>query len=500
MARWTLQLTLDDSDLPLFTRILHAITWEIRRGRLLPGDRLPGSRTLARQLNVHRNTVISAYDELIAQGWAESDPARGTFVARELPTHTEPPEPAPLAAPPRDDAPRFPLPDVPPAPINPPLPPGTLNLSGGWPDLRMVPTDLIARALRRALRRDPIGLLSYDHPAGHPHLRRELAAMLNTTRGLSLDPEHLLITRGSQMGIALIARLLLRPNDLVAVEALGYPPAWAALRQSGATLIDFPLDDDGLDVEALARSPLLPRLRAVYLTPHHQFPTLATLSAPRRLRLLELARQHSFAILEDDYDHEFHYDGRPVLPLAAAEGLDSIIYIGSLSKVLAPGLRVGYVAAAPAVIERLTHLRALLDRQGDRAGEAALAELLEEGEVQRHIHRARRAYKLRRDALLAALGDHLGEVVTARAPRGGMALWVQIDPHIDVASWAARALLRGVAFSPGQRFAFRGDPLPCARLGFAALREDELLAAARILAEQLPSPCRPAAAINGELE
>jgi GntR family transcriptional regulator/MocR family aminotransferase len=284
------------------------------------------------------------------------------------------------------------------------------------------------------------------------------------------------------MALHLVARALVRPGDAVAVEELGYRPAWEAFRAAGATVVPVPVDDDGLDVLALARLAEGTRLRAVYVTPHHQYPTTVTLKAARRLALLGLARSRGLALVEDDYDHEFHYDGRPVLPLASADHGGLVVYVGTLSKVLAPALRIGYVAAAPALLASVAAIRSLLDIQGDRATEAAVAALMEDGELERHVARARRVYARRRDALAESLRQAFGESARFRPAPGGLALWVRLRGGVDLEGWARRARAHGVSFYPGRRYAFDARPRPFARLSFAALDERELREAVRRMA------------------
>jgi GntR family transcriptional regulator/MocR family aminotransferase len=366
---------------------------------------------------------------------------------------------------------------------------GTLVMTGGGPDLRLVPRTALARAYRKALtEKAPRGrsTLDYGDPRGHPRLREALAAMLSARRGIAAPAESVLVTRGSQMALDLVARALIAPGDVVAIESLGYRPAWEALRAAGARLAPLPVDEHGLDVDALvALGAREEKVRAVYLTPHHQYPTTAVLSAGRRLALMELARARRIAVIEDDYDHEFHYDGRPVLPLASADPAGVVVYLGTLSKILAPGLRLGFVVAPAPLLERLAAIRTFIDRQGDLTLERAVAELLEDGEVQRHARRARRAYLARRDALIDALGEHLGGALTFEPPAGGMAIWARAAPGIDVDAWAERALARKVAFSTAKRFAFDGRRRGFLRLGFAALDEKELREAARRMAASL---------------
>jgi GntR family transcriptional regulator / MocR family aminotransferase len=246
-------------------------------------------------------------------------------------------------------------------------------------------------------------------------LREALAAMLSATRGLAVDPSSVLVTRGSQMALALVARALTRPGDAIAVEHPGYRPAWEAFRMARAEIVPVRVDEHGVDVEALQRVIARRSIRAVYVTPHHQYPTTVTLTAPRRLALLQLAAQERFAIIEDDYDHEFHYSGRPVLPMASADAAGLVIYIGTLSKVLAPGLRLGFIVAPDDLIERLVAYRSFVDLQGDPVLECAIAELFEDGLIQRHVRKMRRIYRARLEILAAALRIQLGRFLTPSA-------------------------------------------------------------------------------------
>jgi GntR family transcriptional regulator/MocR family aminotransferase len=229
-------------------------------------------------------------------------------------------------------------------------------------------------------------------------------------------------------------------------------------------------------------------VRAVYLTPHHQYPTTRVLAPGRRLALLALAARHRLAIIEDDYDFEFHYEGRPILPLASADAAGHVIYVGTLSKLLAPGLRIGFMVAPAPLVARVTALRHGIDRQGDHAVEQAVAELIEDGELGRHARRARRAYHGRRDALAEALGKHLGKVLRFALPAGGMAVWAEA-PGVDVEVWAARALEEGVVVQAGGRFALAGPPPGALRIGFAAHDERTLAEGVRRLAGALSPAC-----------
>jgi GntR family transcriptional regulator / MocR family aminotransferase len=486
-TRWQFDIDVDRSaTLPPFLQIARALTDDIRRGRLRPGDRLPGSRDLAGAARVHRNTVLAAYGELVAEGWLEAAHGRGTFVARTIPES----RPRGVSRQERRETPRragFFVPNGPEAYRPALLPRGTMNLSSGAPDPRLVPAKAIGRAYRRVLARRAGPLLSYGDPEGHPALRAALASMLAATRALPIGPEEVLVTRGSQMALSLVARALLGRGDVVAVESLGYRPAWEAFRAAGARVMPVRIDHEGIDVAALAALHDRTTLRAVYLTPHHQYPTTVTLTASRRLELMALAQRGRFAIVEDDYDHEFHYEGRPVLPLASADPARVVIYVGTLSKVLAPGLRLGYVAAPADVIQRIGAIRSLLDIQGDLAMEAAVAALIDDGELQRHVARARRIYAERRHILAGAIRRELGDSAEFRIPSGGMALWVRFTSTADVERWAARSAGRGVWWHTGKRYAFDRKPVPFARFSFAWLNERELTEAVRRLAAARPA-------------
>lgn len=485
---WVVDIDVHASDAtePLFVRIARALSADIRRGRLRRGSALPGSRALAATLGVHRNTVLAAYRELLAEGFIEPRHGRGTYVSAELPDVRPRSFGRSQRAEQRTPAQRNPerigfaltttAAELPSRSFSK----RTLRMWGGTPDLRELPNLALARAERRAMRRQP-ELLGYGDPSGYQPLRAALSGMLAQARGLAIEADDILITRGSQMGVALASASLLRPGDHVAVEAWGYPPAWHALRHTGARLVPIQVDAEGMRVDELARLCERRTIRAVYVTPHHQYPTTVPLSPGRRLALLELAERQRMAIIEDDYDHEFHYEGRPLLPLKSADGAGCVIYIGTLSKVLAPGLRLGYVVAPKVLLREMTARRYYLDRQGDQVMEAALAELIEDGELARHIRRMRRLYLARRDRCVALLREHLSAELEFQVPSGGMALWARAAEGIDVERWARAGEEEGVSFQPGHSFQWEKQRCQHVRLGFAPLQEGELATAVRAL-------------------
>ncbi|HSS02381.1 MAG TPA: PLP-dependent aminotransferase family protein [Kofleriaceae bacterium] len=454
----------------VFVRVAAAISDDIRRGALRGGDRLPSTRALAAQLAVNRNTIVAAYDELVAQGWAIPRGAGGTFVSDTLPERAVrralPAGPRGIPA-----RPGFEIRAVPGYPLAHETGGVRYQLSLGVPDTRLLPTALLSRALRRALRsRAGRTGLDYGDPRGQLRLRTALAAMLRIRRGIPAVADNILVTRGSQMGLDLVARWLVRPGDTVAVEQLGYRPAWRAFEEAGAALHGVPVDGSGLIVDALPD----PAPRLLYVTPHHQYPTMALLSPARRMALLERARRGRIAILEDDYDHEFHFEGRPVAPLAATDRGGNVLYLGTLSKILAPGLRLGFVAGPERAVEQLARLRTAVDRQGDQILEAAVAELIEDGELQRHARKMCRIYESRRDALASALRRELPNALSFSLPPGGLTVWARVEDGIALEAWHTRARARGVAFATAREFALDGRARPFVRLAFARHDEAEL--------------------------
>ncbi len=473
---WVVQI--EAGSAPLFLRIGKAITDGIKEGRLVAGDALPSTRVLAEQLGVHRKTVVAAYRELEREGWLATRAAVGTSVSLDLPL---------VKAPSRDRAVRqragFDLPARV-VPQSAASPRARLLLLGGLPETKLLPRTELARAYRRAL----LGatgreLLDYGSPQGDERLRYAVAEMLRQSRGIAVTPAALNIVRGTQQGLYLAARTLLEPGDRVAIEAYSHPAARGTLQLAGAVLLPVPIDDAGLNVDALEALCEKQNIKAVYVTPHHQLPTTVTMTAARRLALLALARRRRLLILEDDYDYEFQYEGRPVLPLAHSDRAGVVVYFGSLSKVLAPGLRIGFVVASRDVAERIAQYRAFVDQQGDRVVERAVAELIENGELDRHVRRLRRIYHERRDALAEAIIRHL-PMLHFTPPNGGLAIWAR-TPGIDADAWVERSLRENVSFQVASHFACGRVPINAVRLGFAVCNPMQLAEAVQGMARAL---------------
>lgn len=465
---------------PIYMQIVHAMIHEIERGRVSTGTFLPSSRALAATLGVNRKTVVLAYEDLIAQGWLSSSGTRGTIVSDSLPSH----RPGGAAATPAVSCDAVPAYTFNPPPARPlALPKGSwLKLDEGSPDGRLFPPELLTRAYRTAIQRaSRDNLTQYRDPRGSPILRETIATMLKGERGLAVDAANICITRGSQNGIYLAARTLIRPGDAVLVEALTYEPAVAAFAACGARIVAVGLDDHGVDVADVERQCRAHPVRAIFLTPHHQFPTAVALRPERRLRLLELARQFGFAVIEDDYDHEFHFESQPLLPMASYAP-ERVIYVGSLSKLLLPALRIGYVAAPARVIDAIAHNVSVIDGMGNTLSEDAAAELIASGELRRHARKVTQVYAARRIAFARSIDRSFGDRVALRLPDGGLAFWLRFRDADDLDRVEAGAAAAGLTFAASRSFAQTDDAPRGLRLGFASLTEEEAAAALDSLA------------------
>jgi GntR family transcriptional regulator / MocR family aminotransferase len=476
--------------IPVYQQIIEAFIHDIQRGRLVPGTFLPSSRELASTLGVNRKTIVIAYDDLIAQGWLASAGTRGTIVSSSLPEL--PLQPPSIAFPDivtEDAVPEFPIHAA--ADPLPAFSETRLTFDDGAPDTRLLSPDVLARAYRAALRQAArASWLGYGDPSGSLVLRETVANMLTTHRGLVTTADNICITRGSQMAIFLVARILLRPGETVLVEALSYSPAWQAFRAAGASVVGAKLDHEGLDVDDVERLCRRHKVRALYLTPHHQFPTTVSLTPQRRLRLLDLAGQFGFAVIEDDYDHEYHFERQPLLPIASYAPRRTV-YVGSMSKLLLPGLRIGYVAAVPDVIRLLANETVIIDRQGNVPTELAVAELIQSGELHRHARKALQTYLRRRNAFAQLLRECFGDMIDFKVPEGGLAFWLTFRDSTVLDAIEDGAPRHGVRFLPSRSFAIAPYQQRGLRLGYASLDAAEVLEAVRRLRRSADSVARP---------
>ena len=485
MRKWRPLLQLEGSETRAsYRRIVDGLVKAIVDGRLSPGTLLPGTREMAQLLDVNRKTVILAYEEAITKGWLVSEPRRGTFVNAQLAA-----QPSARGAQPSFALELLAHPAVAYFTQGEQVPalqhrPGTLFIDNGACDHRLLPQAVLHRYYRTALRSSfASNTVRHGSEQTSHYLRSALADMLRHNRGLAVGAEHICLTQGTQMSLYLTASALLQPGDVVLVERLSYPPAWEIFRKLGAQLVTLDLDSEGCRVDQIDALCRVHKVRMIYLTPHHQFPTTVSLHAGRRQQLLALARHHDFCVIEEDYDHEYHFDGRPYLPLASDSTQRHVIYIGSLSKALGSTFRCSYVVAPTNVIEVLERHAALTLGQGDAVMQRMLADLINDGELKKHLRRVSKEYLRRREALHSGLLAAFGERISVREPEGGLALWVGFEAAIDVDQLVKKALEFGLVVRNGRQFSPLDQPENALRIGFASLNREEIRQATARLAQ-----------------
>jgi GntR family transcriptional regulator/MocR family aminotransferase len=479
-ADTTLHLAMDRrSSQSLHRQLYGALRDGIVTGTIAPGTRLPSTRAMAAELRVGRNTVIAAFEQLLAEGFLDSRVGSGTHVVDLFPG----PAPAPRTV---------------------GLRPGTAALSRrgqrlaagsrgalpertafapGLPALDRFPFASWNRFLTRAQRTAAAADLGYRHAAGHPDLRRAIAGYLRRSRGVRCEPEQVLVVSGAQAALDLTVRMLVDPGEPVWLEDPGYLGARGALRGAGVSIVPVPLDDEGLDVATgIARAG---GARLAYVTPSFQFPTGITMSLERRLALLRWAARNNAWIIEDDYDSEYRYRSRP---LSALQGIDAdgrVIYTGTFSKTLYPALRLGYLVVprhlASAFVTAIRHT----GHSTPVLPQLALAQFIEQGAYASHLRRMRSLYARRQRHFVARLQDVLGDELEARVPDGGMQLPAHFTAGHDDDAIASAAASQGLHLSPLSGYYLEAPPRKGLYLGFAGVPEEQVEPGLRQLATLL---------------
>ncbi len=451
--------------IPLARQIQGHLERLIQERMLAPGVKLPATRELARDLGVNRATVALAYDELVAAGWARAHVGQGTFVAGsvDVPGGSAGDEAgarevaaqvavdwsgllsrgAQIVA---GDLERRRLPALPAPP-----PQGLISFAGSMPDSAMFPTEAFRRVLNAVVREEGQELLQYYPVGGYPLLRRFLSTYL-LRFGVEARPEEILIVNGSQQGFDLIARTLLDPGDFVAIEQPTYPRAMQVFRSFGAQLVAVALGDDGPRPGALERALERHAPKFFYCQPSAHNPTGLTMSADARRRLLEIASRHRVAIVEDGFDGSLYYGSRPPAPLKALDRQGLVVYIGTFSKILFPGLRLGWLVAPRAVLDRLEAAKQIADIQTSALIQAAVYRFCERRLLERHLARIADEYGRRQRRLLESLARRMPRDVTWTEPTGGFSLLLTLTDGVDSTGLLARAVARGVSFTPGPAF------------------------------------------------
>lgn len=465
-----------NSSKPVYQQIASTISQAIRNGILKPGSTLPSSRELARMLEIHRKTVIAAYDELQAQDWIAIIPRKKTIVAENIPILPAKKWDRTPAVLPYENTMSLPFKTTALKTIQSASKASSITIDDGRPDIRISPIDLLLKNYRSLLqRRFTTADIEQNMAQGSMALRSELVTYLGESRGLNVSASNIMITHGAQMSIYLCAQLLLDTPVSVVVGNPNYPMANSAFKQLGSRVIEITVDHSGIDTDLLEKLCKTQPIGVVYVIPHHHYPTTVTLSVERRMKLLALSKRYAFVIIEDDYDYDYHYNTSPYLPLASAQHQGNIIYIGSFSKILDPSLRIGFMIAATNFIEQAVGFRKMIDIGGDGYMQDALAVLIREGELQRHLKKAKKTYQRRKEVLNDLLNEHLKPYIRFQNPSGGMAIWICVHSGISLPTVQQLALQNGLKINDI-------DPKNNAfRFGFASLNEKELERAVLIL-------------------
>ncbi|MGB5420243.1 PLP-dependent aminotransferase family protein [Algibacter sp.] len=457
---------------PVYIQIAQQIVNAIQRGYISTGSALPGTRVLSQILKIHRNTVVAVYDELASQGWVEIVPNKGTFVLKPEQTTAKIKANAQHINSAYDYSSKTGFPFQPSfnlatsvQEIN-----AKFRINEGSPDLRLHPVHQFSRWYSAVMKRKP--LVNKWNNSTNSIFETQLCNYLNATRGFHIKPNNLISTRSTEMSLYIVSQLLIKQNDVVLVGHLSNYASNMIFQQAGATLKTIPVDADGIDVDYIKTHFAKGSIRSVYVCANRHYPTTVTLSAKRRLKLLELAKAYQFAIIEDDYDYDFQYEGSAMLPMASADANGMVIYLGKLGQSLFPSFQVGFVVAPENLISEAKNYLQLLDKQGDIIQEQILSELIHEGEISRLLKKNIVVYKQRRDCLCRLLKKHFDGIVTWHIPSGGLAIWLQFETKISLVKLAEEADKNDLYLPKTLLYQ---DRETCAiRFGFGHLDEEEI--------------------------
>lgn len=490
-------LNLDrQSERPLHQQLYEELRQAILSQRLLPNQRLPSTRALAKSLGLSRITVTQSYERLLSEGYLQTIVGSGTYVCPQIPdellrsTQLEPT--------PRQKFPEIALSAYGENLLNQPfsLLPETkrsISFRYGRPALEQFPIKLWRSLLSHHCRAD-ISWLDYATDfRGYQPLRQAISRYLSRARAVQCDPDQIVITNGTQQALDLIMRLLINPGETIAVEDPGYVSAKRIFLSHRVKLLPIPVDESGLVVEKLAfnsSSAQMQSIRCVYVTPSHQFPTGAILSLPRRLELLSWAQQTGALILEDDYDSEYRYGHRPIPALQGLAQSDSVLYMGTFSKVLFPSLRIGYLVLPPHLVALFAQAKWLCDRQLPGLEQRVLTDFIEQGHLESHIRKMRSFYDQNRHILVQSLKFHFGEQVTILGEQAGIHVMIRLQVSLSNAEIIRRAVNQNVEIMSAQPHYLHSSNNDSYRqgefiLGYSELSSDQIQEGIRRLAEAL---------------
>lgn len=475
------------SAVPVYRQIAAGVRAAALDGRLPRGRRLPATRDLSRDLGVSRQTVVTAYETLTAEGWVEGRQGKGTFLARAADA---------------DGGPRAPRPD--PAgewlssfsrAVEAPKVAGLLSVyqlatasdgisfAGSYPAQELIPVESFGRALAAALREEGARILGYGPTAGHLPLREAIAARMREAGSAGVEGEGVLITHGAQQAIELVFSAFVDRGEAVIVEEPTYTGALSVLESLGARVVAVPTDEQGLRPDLLAVALERHRPRLLYVQPTFHNPTTAVMGQRRRREILDLARDRRCLVVEDDWASGLRLAGPELPTLHALDGGAHVIYLNTFSKKLLPGLRIGWVAAPAAVMQRLVALKQIRDCGTSPLLQSALHLFLRAGGLEEHLARALPSHRERRDCMIQALARHLPPEAVFTRPEGGLFVWLTLPAGIDGRELALAARQRGVRYSGGEAFHAGADGGRTARLSYSTAAPAQIEAGVAILGD-----------------
>jgi len=465
---------------PFFRQVYRGMRQAILNGTLHAGERLPSTRDLAEQLGISRTVVLLAYEQLLAEGFIAGRGGSGTYVSEGLARNAAqgPRRQAKVRLSRFGNAASGSM-----ATVNTPLPRPVApryNFIYGRSDLETFPFALWRRLLLRQARKGSTRQFDYGSALGNAELRAAICAHLRRARAVVCDPSEVIVVNGSQQGLDLVMRVLVERGDPVAIENPHYDGIREALRVAGARLRAVPVDREGIDPARLPDD-----ARMVFVTPSHQFPTGAILPLERRLALLQWARRRNAVIVEDDYDGEFHYGGRPLESLQGLDREGRIVYIGTFSRTVFPALRIGYLIAPPSLVGAFTAAKWLSDLHSATLEQQTLAEFITSGMYERHLRRLRKRNAARRAALLEAVEKYLGDRVTVTGEGAGAQVMLWPREKLSEETVSAEAAKKGVGIYGIAHCYLKKPSRPGFLLGYARLTEREIREGIRLLGEVL---------------
>jgi len=459
----------------VYIQIAQQIINAIQRGYLKEGTALPGTRIFSQLFSIHRNTAVAVYEELGAQGWVDIIPNKGAFVL------------FPRSKTVTIKASTNKLNDAYSYPITTGFPFETsfhlastqefseakYILNDGQPDLLLHPIHEFSKLYGTSMKRKSL-ISKWNNTSKNSYsmFENQLCNFLNATRGFHIKPTNLISTRSTEMSLYIISQLLIRKKDVVLVGNLSNYNANMIFQEARADIKTIPVDENGLDINYIEKHFTKGKIRCVYVCSNRDYPTTNTLSAERRLQLLQLAKKYQFAIIEDDFDYDFQLDGSAMLPMASSDGNGMVIYLGKLGQSLFPSFQTGFVVAPENLILEAKNYLQMLDKQGDLIQEQVLSELIYEGEIHRLLKKNTIIYKKRRDFACECLKRYFNEAIQFKKPSGGLAIWIGFNPSISLIQLAEEVSKLDV-FLP--KTILYQDKNTCAiRFGFGHLNEEEI--------------------------